>query len=100
MAKKKGRLTRIVSYLHRHNYLDESCFEDEELTEDDFMEGEEELMKQERREKVRKVATDVEAMVLIVGGAAALFMIGCSVAYYSVKGTAGLFKAIGGVVKR
>ncbi len=99
MAKKKNRLTRVASYLYKHNYIDESCFEDEEITKDDMLGGVEE-MAEKRKEKMHAIATEAAAITVIGAGIAATFMVACSALYYGTKGTAGLFKAIAGVIKR
>lgn len=95
--KKQNRLTRVVSYLHRHKFLDESCFEDGEITEDDFLEGGEDDMTKQKKEMVHDKLMDAFAVVTIVGGCAAFFVVACGATYYSLKGTANLFKAIGKV---
>lgn len=93
---KKKRLTKIVSYLYKHKFLDESCFEDGELTEDDYLNGgEAEMAKAEKKDN--DIVMSIFANAVIIGGCVVAFTITCGVAYYSIKGTVELFKTIGGV---
>ena len=91
---KKKRLTKVVSFLYKHKFLDESCFEDGELTENDFMDGGEERMAKSAR-KDNDVVMDIIANAVVVGGCVAAFMVACSAVYYCTKGTIGLFKTVG-----
>ena len=96
MANKHSHLTRVVSYLHRHSFLDEDCFEDGEITEDDYLEGDD-GMNETRKEKLQEKMISAMSIAMIVGGTVAFFMFACSAVYYGTKGTVGLFKAIGKV---
>ncbi len=96
MAKqKKGRLTRIVSFLNNLEHLEDECFEEGELTDADFVDEGDDFMTDTKKEKMRKATSTIAADAFIGVGAVAAFMLTCSAVYYGVKGTVGLFKALG-----